>query len=96
MQKSYWQENLRIVAILLAIWFVVSFPVSILFVDQLDNFRIFGFPLGFFMAQQGSIYIFVILILVYIRLMDRLDARFHVSEQELDEQSRQSSGESAE
>ncbi|MEX2367513.1 MAG: DUF4212 domain-containing protein, partial [Pseudohongiellaceae bacterium] len=60
--NSYWNENIKILAVLLGIWFVVSFMLSIVFVDALDTIRIGGFRLGFWMAQQGSIYVFVILI----------------------------------
>jgi putative solute:sodium symporter small subunit len=73
---EYWRHNLRYLAILLGIWFVVSFGASILFVDQLNRFRVAGFPLGFWFAQQGSIYVFVVLIFVYVRLMNGLDRRY--------------------
>jgi putative solute:sodium symporter small subunit len=83
--KNYWQENLRILAVMLSIWFVVSFLLSIVFVDQLDVIRIGGFGLGFWMAQQGSIFIYVIMIFVYIRLMDKLDRKYKVDEKSLNE-----------
>ena len=67
--NAYWKENIRIVLSLLSIWFLVSFGMSILFVDYLDNFRFFGFKLGFWMAQQGSIYFFLIIIFVYVYKM---------------------------
>ncbi len=67
---------------LLAIWFAVSYGWGILFVDQLDRFRIGGFKLGFWFAQQGSIYVFVALIFVYVFLMNRLDRRFDVRDRE--------------
>jgi len=75
---AYWKANLRLVAILLAIWFVVSYGFGILIVDWLDQFRLFGFPLGFWFAQQGSIYVFVVLIFVYVRLMNRMDREHDV------------------
>jgi putative solute:sodium symporter small subunit len=78
--RSYWKANIRIVASLLAVWFFVSFVCGILLVDFLDNFRFAGFKLGFWMAQQGSIYVFVVLIFVYIKLMDRLDAKYNLDE----------------
>lgn len=78
--KHYWRTNLRYLAILLAIWFAVSYGAGILFADALDQIRIFGFPLGFWFAQQGSIYAFVVLIVVYVQLMNRLDRRFGVDE----------------
>jgi putative solute:sodium symporter small subunit len=70
---AYWKINLRYLAILLTIWFLVSFGAGILFVDWLDTIPFFGFKLGFWFAQQGSIYVFVILIFVYVVLMNRLD-----------------------
>jgi len=76
--QEYWKSNIRIVISLLAVWFIVSFGCGILFVDALDTIRIGGFKLGFWMAQQGSIFVFVALIYVYIRLMDRLDDRYNV------------------
>ena len=78
--KAYWKENIRIVISLLSIWFVVSFGMAILFVDVLDNFRFFGFKFGFWMAQQGSIFCFVILIFVYVYKMNKLDHKYGVDE----------------
>jgi putative solute:sodium symporter small subunit len=69
-------------AILLSIWFTVSFVCGILLVDQLNEVVINGFPLGFWFAQQGSIYTFVLLILVYALRMDRLDDEYGVSERD--------------
>ena len=79
-QYAYWKENLRTVAVLLAIWFLVSYGAGILFVDWLDQFRLAGFPLGFWFAQQGSMYVFVILIFVYVRLMNTMDRKHDVHE----------------
>jgi len=79
-QKSYWNTNLKYLVILLTIWFIVSFGCGILFVDQLNTIRIGGFKLGFWFAQQGSIYVFVALIFVYILLMNRLDAKYNVND----------------
>jgi len=79
-QYAYWKENLRTVAVLLAIWFLVSYGAGILFVNWLDQFRLAGFPLGFWFAQQGSMYIFVILIFVYVRLMNTMDRKHDVHE----------------
>ncbi len=76
--KGYWRANVRILVILLSIWFVSSFGLGILFVEPLNNFSLGGFPLGFWFAQQGSIYIFIVLILVYARWMDRVDRRYYV------------------
>ncbi|MFM1895377.1 MAG: hypothetical protein RLZZ385_451 [Pseudomonadota bacterium] len=83
--EAYWKRNIRIVGFLLAIWFTVSFVCGILLVDWLDNFRFWGFKLGFWIAQQGSIYVFVILIFVYIHLMDKLDQDFETSSTREDE-----------
>jgi putative solute:sodium symporter small subunit len=79
-QTRYWRRNLRYLGVLLTIWFVVSYGFGILFVEQLDRIRIGGFKLGFWFAQQGSIYVFVILIFVYVALMNRLDRSFLVRE----------------
>jgi len=78
--KVYWKKNIRIVLSLLAVWFFVSFGMGILLVDVLDNFRIFGFKLGFWMAQQGSIFCFVILIFVYVYKMNKLDHQYDMDE----------------
>ena len=74
--KAYWKENLRYLFILLTIWFLVSFGAGILFKDELDQIKIGGFKLGFWFAQQGSMYVFVILIFVYVRLMNKLDRKY--------------------
>lgn len=69
----YWKKNIRYIMMLLSIWFVVSFGCGILFVEQLNTIQIGGFKLGFWFAQQGSIFGFVIIIFTYIYLMNRLD-----------------------
>ena len=74
--KAYCKINLKYLAILLSIWFLVSYVFGILLVEQMNTIKIGGFKLGFWFAQQGSIYVFVILIFVYIRLMNRLDKKF--------------------
>ena len=79
----YWRENLRILKVMLAIWLVVSFFVSIIFAVPLDAIRLGGFGFGFWMAQQGSIFVYLILIFVYIRLVDKLDRKYGVDEQSL-------------
>ena len=79
-EKNYWKENIRLVLSLLSVWFLASFVMGILFVDILDNIHFFGFKLGFWMAQQGSIYVFVALIFVYVRLMNKLDREFKFEE----------------
>ncbi|TJY34106.1 DUF4212 domain-containing protein [Pontimicrobium aquaticum] len=78
--KAYWKENIRYVIILLLIWFLVSYGAGILFKDVLNNIKIGGFKLGFWFAQQGSIYVFVILIFVYVRLMNKLDKKYGYDE----------------
>ncbi|WP_291870094.1 DUF4212 domain-containing protein [Maribacter sp.] len=77
---AYWKENLRYLIILLSIWFCVSFGAGILFKDALNEFRLGGFKLGFWFAQQGSIYVFVVLIFVYVRLMNKLDKKYGYDE----------------
>jgi len=74
--EAYWEKNLKYLVILLSIWFSVSFGFGILFVDELNQIQFFGFKLGFWFAQQGSIYVFVILIFVYIYLMNKLDKNY--------------------
>lgn len=78
--KAYWKENIRYVLILLAIWFLVSYGAGIMFKDALNSIRVGGFKLGFWFAQQGSIYVFVILIFVYVRLMNKLDKKYGYDE----------------
>lgn len=75
-KRAYWRANLRLMGVLLAIWFAVSFGFGILLRSWLDQFSIGGAPLGFWFAQQGSIYVFVGLIFYYCLAMNRLDARF--------------------
>ncbi len=78
--KKYWRTNLKYLAILLSIWFTVSFLFGIILVDELNTIRLGGFKLGFWFAQQGAIYVFVILILVYIKLMNKLDKKYNLNE----------------
>lgn len=78
--KSYWNKNLKYLAILLSVWFLVSFGCGILFVDQLNTIRIGGFKLGFWFAQQGAIYVFIVIIFIYVYLMNRLDKAHGVEE----------------
>ena len=80
--QSYWHKNLTYLAWLLVVWFSISYGAGILFVEPLNRFRLpgTGFPLGFWFAQQGSIYVFVVLIFVYVFLMNRLDREFGVDE----------------
>ena len=78
--KGYWKTNLGYLALLLSAWFLVSFLCGIVWVDELNAIRLGGFKLGFWFAQQGSIYAFVLIILIYIRLMNRLDRKYNVNE----------------
>ncbi|MCB0522920.1 MAG: DUF4212 domain-containing protein [Saprospiraceae bacterium] len=78
---QYWKKNLQYLAILLVIWFLASFGFGILLAGPLNGIRLGGFKLGFWFAQQGSIYIFVILIFVYVRLMNKLDHKYEVFEE---------------
>jgi len=79
--SAYWKENIRIVLTCLAIWFVVSFGFGILLVDQLNNISIGGYKLGFWFAQQGSIYVFLILVFYYAWRMNKLDRKYNVHEE---------------
>lgn len=78
---AYWRANLRLMLVLLVIWFSVSFLAGIIFVDFLNQFRLFGYKLGFWFSQQGSIYFFVVLIFVYTWRMNVLDKKFGVEEE---------------
>ena len=78
--KDYWKENLRYLVILLSIWFIASYGLGILFVEQVNTIKVGGFKLGFWFAQQGAIYVFVILIFVYVSLMNKLDKKYGVDE----------------
>jgi len=80
-REAYWKANLKLVAWCLAIWFVVSYLFGIILVDQLNAIKIGGYQLGFWFAQQGSIYIFVILIFFYAARMRKLDEKFNVHEE---------------
>ncbi len=77
---NYWKENLRCLVLLLSIWFLVSYGAGILFRSVLDQIQIAGFPLGFWFAQQGSIYFFVLLIFIYVNWMNRLDKKYGFDE----------------
>ena len=79
-RRQYWRANIRLITVLLTVWAVVSYGCSILFVEQLNKFHIGKLPLGFWFAQQGSLYVFVVLIFVYAWAMDRLDRKYGVAE----------------
>ena len=78
--QEYWQRNVCILLTLLGLWFTVSYVFGILLVDELNQFRLGGFKLGFWFAQQGSIYVFVLIIFIYVWMMNRLDREFDVHE----------------
>ena len=78
--KQYWKENIRYVLILLSVWFLVSYVFGIFLVEPLNAIHIGGAKLGFWFAQQGSIYVFVILIFVYVNLMNKLDKKYEFDE----------------
>lgn len=80
-RSAYWQANLRLLTILLVIWFVVSFGLGILLAQPLNAISIGGYPLGFWFAQQGSIYTFIVLIFFYAWRMNALDRKFDVHEE---------------
>lgn len=80
--KKYWRANIRLVLSLLAIWAFVSFGCGIFWVEMLNQITFFGFKLGFWFAHQGSIYVFVVLIFVYVWRMNILDKRYGVDEGE--------------
>ena len=77
--QKYWHHNIKIISILLFFWFSVSFGCGILFAEQLNGIKIGGFKLGFWFAQQGSIFSFVIIIFTYIYIMNRLDKKYKIN-----------------
>ena len=80
--RAYWRANLRLMGVLLAVWFLVSFGFGILLVEPLNQVPFFGFKLGFWWAQQGSIYVFILLIFVYAAAMRRIDRKYGVADEE--------------
>ncbi len=79
-QKAYWRANIRLLCVLMSIWFAVSFGAGIIFRDFLDQFSLGGYPLGFWFAQQGSIYVFLILIAIYVVAMHRIERKFDLDD----------------
>jgi putative solute:sodium symporter small subunit len=79
--KAYWKAVLTLVAQVLVVWFVVSYGAGILFAQELNSIKIGGYPLGFWFAQQGSMYVFVALIFIYAWLMGKIDHKFDVHEE---------------
>ncbi|MEQ8746758.1 DUF4212 domain-containing protein [Pyruvatibacter sp.] len=78
--RGYWHANLQLLGVLLAVWFIVSFGFGILFAEPLNSIQFFGFKLGFWWAQQGSIYVFIALIAIYVVAMKRIDRRYGVDD----------------
>ena len=83
-RQAYWRRNLRLMAVLLTIWALVSFGAGIVFVEPLNNLSLLGVPLGFWFAQQGSILTFLLLIAIYVWRMDKLDKEFGITEYEME------------
>ena len=79
--QEYWQKNVRLLGILLVVWFVVSYGFGILLAGPLNGIQIGGFKLGFWFAQQGAIYVFIALIFIYVRQMNKLDREYDVHEE---------------
>jgi len=79
--QAYWKRNIRLLLILMSVWFLVSFGFGILLVEPLNQIQIGGFKLGFWFAQQGSQYVFIILIFIYVVKMNRLDREFKFNEE---------------
>ncbi|PCH76879.1 MAG: hypothetical protein COB98_05005 [Flavobacteriaceae bacterium] len=78
-EELYWKSNLKYLFILIPIWFIIAIVVPIILADWLNQFRLGGFPLGFWFAMQGSLIGFIILIFIYVRLMNRLDKKHHLN-----------------
>ena len=79
-EGAYWKENIRLLVTLMTIWFVCSFGAGILFRDFLDQFMLGGYPLGFWFAQQGSIYIFIALIVFYVVRMRKIERKYDLDD----------------
>ena len=91
--ERYWSKNIRIMALLLAVWAIAGVGCGVLFVDWLNEFSLGGFPLGFWFAQQGSIIVFVLVILVYASLLNRLDTQHHAEIEKISPSTDKTSGE---
>lgn len=81
-RREYWRRNLRLMTVLLVIWALAGFGAGVFFADALNNIEIGGFPLGFWMAQQGSILVFLAIIGIYVWRMDKLDKEYGIDEYE--------------
>jgi putative solute:sodium symporter small subunit len=78
--QAYWKENISLILKMLVIWFVVSYGCGIIFIDELNAIEFGGFKLGFWFAQQGSIYVFVVMIFVYAKMMERIEEKYDIHE----------------
>lgn len=79
-KTKYWRANLKVVVVLLSVWFLVGYGLSIFFIESMNQINIGQLGLGFWMAQQGSIFVFVALVVIYAVVMDRLDRKYNVSD----------------
>jgi len=79
-QSAYWRANIRLITGCLLVWFIVSFGCGILLVDFFNQFQLGGYKLGFWFAQQGSMYVFVVLIFFYANRIGKIDRKFNVHE----------------
>lgn len=79
-RTAYWRENVRLMIVLLCIWFVISYLCGIVFVEELNSIRLGGYKLGFWFAQQGSMYGFVVIVFIYAHLMGKLDRKYDLHE----------------
>ena len=94
MDKAYWSATLKLLIIILGVWAIVSFLLSIVFVEALNTVKLGGYPLGFWFAQQGSIYVFVALIFIYVMVINRIDKKYDVQEDEDQEDKKEAKGKS--
>lgn len=78
--KAYWSATLRLLSIILAVWVIVSFGASIVFAQFLNKINVGGYPLGFWFSQQGSIYVYILLIFIYTKVMGKIDKKYDVHE----------------
>lgn len=80
-QKAYWHTNLRVTTVLLLLWFIVTFVASY-FARELNSIEIFGFPLGFYMGAQGSLFIYLLIVWYYARFMNKLDKKYGIADED--------------
>lgn len=78
--EAYWKENISVIIKLLIVWFAVSYGAGIIFVDELNSIEFAGFKLGFWFAQQGAMYSFVVLIFVYAKIMESIEIKYDIQE----------------